>query len=263
MSNDLIVNKENSILKITFNRPERRNALSHDMLNSLYEELIKVENDSSIRALVLTGAGNAFCAGGDLKDMAERNNENETTQEKTNNLRHMMETSRILHEMPTPTIAILPGAAAGAGLSLALACDMRIASENAKITTAFAKAGFPGDFGGTFFLTQMVGTAKARELYYLSSVLTANEAKELGIINRVASDENLENVANEVIEQIATGPSTALRYMKHNMNLAEKGNLNASLDSEALYQSLCRDTEDHRNAAKAFVAKKKPVFTGR
>ena len=165
MTNDLIVNKENSILKITFNRPERRNALSHDMLNTLYHELIKAENDSSIRALVLTGSGNAFCAGGDLKDMAERDNEEETTQEKTNNLRRMMEASRILHEMPIPTIAILPGAAAGAGLSLALACDMRIASENAKITTAFAKAGFPGDFGGTFFLTQMIGTARAIILF--------------------------------------------------------------------------------------------------
>ena len=170
MSNDLIVNKDNSTVTITFNRPERRNALSHDMLNDFYHELIKIENDSSIRAVVITGAGNAFCAGGDLKDMAERDNEKETTQEKTNNLRRMMETSRILHEMPTPTIAVLPGAAAGAGLSLALACDIRIASENAKITTAFAKAGFPGDFGGTFFLTQMVGTAKARELYYLSTI---------------------------------------------------------------------------------------------
>ena len=263
MSNDLIISKKNSILKITFNRPERRNALSHDMLNDFYHELIKAEYDSSIRAVVLTGAGNAFCAGGDLKDMAERDNEEETTQEKTNNLRRMMETSRILHEMPMPTIAVLPGAAAGAGLSIALACDMRIASENAKITTAFAKAGFPGDFGGTFFLTHMIGTAKARELYYLSSVLTANEAKELGIINRVASPENLERVSNEIIEQIATGPSTAYRYMKHNMNLAEKGDLNASLDSEALYQTLCRDTEDHQNAAKSFVAKEKPVFTGR
>ena len=263
MSNDLIVNKENSTVTITFNRPERRNALSHDMLNDFYHELIKIENDSSIRAVVITGAGNAFCAGGDLKDMAERDNEKETTQEKTNNLRRMMETSRILHEMPTPTIAVLPGAAAGAGLSLALACDIRIASENAKITTAFAKAGFPGDFGGTFFLTQMVGTAKARELYYLSTILTANEAKDLGIINKVATDDELKATANEIIDQIANGPSTALRYMKHNMNLAEEGNLNASLDSEALYQTLCRDTEDHQNAAKSFVAKQKPVFTGR
>ena len=263
MTNDLIVKKENSILKITFNRPERRNALSHDMLNAFYSELIKIENDSSIRAVVITGAGNAFCAGGDLKDMAERSNENETTQEKTNNLRRMMETSRILHEMPTPTIAVLPGAAAGAGLSIALACDIRIASENAKITTAFAKAGFPGDFGGTFFLTQMVGTARARELYYLSSILTANEAKDLGIINRVATEDDLERVADEIIQQIANGPSTALRYMKQNMNLAEKGNLNASLDSEALFQTLCRETEDHKNAAKSFVAKEKPVFTGK
>ena len=245
------------------NRPDRRNALNQAMLDSLYDELIKAENDSSVRVIVLTGAGNAFCAGGDVKDMADGKKNSIPTQENTDNLGHMMETSRILHEIPTPTIALIPGAAAGAGFSLALACDMRIASENAKLTTAFAKVGFPGDFGGTFYLTQMVGTAKARELYYLASILTANEAKDLGIINHVTSENELDEFSANIIQQIATGPTTALRYMKKNMNLAEKGNLNQSLDSEALYQTLCRDTEDHQNAAKAFVEKKEPVFKGK
>ena len=263
MANELIIEKNNGILKLTMNRPDRRNALNDAMLNSLHEELTKAENDTSIRTIVLTGAGNAFCAGGDVKDMADGTKNNMSTQEKATDLRHVMETSRILHEIPTPTIAVLPGAAAGAGFSLALACDMRIASENAKLTTAFAKVGFPGDFGGTFYLTQMVGTAKARELYYLASILTANQAKELGIVNHVTTDDDLESFSSNIIEQIATGPTTALRYMKKNMNLAEKGNLNQSLDSEALYQTLCRDTEDHQNAAKAFVEKKTPVFTGR
>ena len=263
MANELIIEKNNGILKLTMNRPDRRNALNDAMLNSLHEELTKAENDTSIRTIVLTGAGNAFCAGGDVKDMADGTKNNMSTQEKATDLRYVMETSRILHEIPTPTIAVLPGAAAGAGFSLALACDMRIASENAKLTTAFAKVGFPGDFGGTFYLTQMVGTAKARELYYLASILTANQAKELGIVNHVTTDDDLESFSSNIIEQIATGPTTALRYMKKNMNLAEKGNLNQSLDSEALYQTLCRDTEDHQNAAKAFVEKKTPVFTGR
>jgi len=263
MANDLMIEKNSGILKLIMNRPERRNALSQGMLDSLYDELTKAENDSSVRAIVLTGAGNAFCAGGDVKDMAEGKKNSIPTQENAANLRYMMETSRILHEIPTPTIAVIPGPAAGAGFSLALACDMRIASENAKFTTAFAKVGFPGDFGGTFYLTQMVGTAKARELYYLASILSANEAQDLGIINQVTTEEDLESVSSKIIEQIATGPTTALRYMKKNMNLAEKGNLNQSLDSEALFQTLCRDTEDHQNAAKAFVEKKKPVFTGR
>ena len=263
MANELIIEKNNGILKLTMSRPDRRNALNDAMLNSLHEELTKAENDTSIRTIVLTGAGNAFCAGGDVKDMADGTKNNMSTQEKATDLRYVMETSRILHEIPTPTIAVLPGAAAGAGFSLALACDMRIASENAKLTTAFAKVGFPGDFGGTFYLTQMVGTAKARELYYLASILTANQAKELGIVNHVTTDDDLESFSSNIIEQIATGPTTALRYMKKNMNLAEKGNLNQSLDSEALYQTLCRDTEDHQNAAKAFVEKKTPVFTGR
>ena len=263
MSNDLIVEKNNNTLKLTMNRPERRNALSDDMLNKMLEELNKASFDNSIRAIVLTGSENAFCAGGDVKDMASKDEgSNKNVQQRTRDLRRAMETARLLHQITTPTIALIPGAAAGAGFSLALACDIRIASESAKLTTAFAKVGFPGDFGGSYFLTQMIGTAKARELYYLSEVLSAEKALEIGIVNKVIPDNKFLEESDKIVNQIATGPSIAYRYMKTNMNIAELGDLNQSLDNEAMHQTLCRLTEDHQNATKAFVEKKKPVFTG-
>lgn len=263
MSNDLIVEKNNQTLKLTMNRPERRNALSDDMLNKMLEELNKASFDNSIRAIVLTGSENAFCAGGDVKDMASRDEDaNKNVQQRTRDLRRVMETARLLHQITTPTIALIPGPAAGAGFSLALACDIRIASESAKLTTAFAKVGFPGDFGGSYFLTQMIGTAKARELYYLSEVLSADKALEIGIVNKVIPDNKFFEESDKIVDQIATGPSIAYRYMKTNMNIAELGDLNQSLDNEAMHQTLCRFTEDHQNATKAFVEKKKPVFTG-
>ena len=263
MSNDLIVEKNNQTLKLTMNRPERRNALSDDMLNKMLEELNKASFDNSIRAIVLTGSENAFCAGGDVKDMASRDEDaNKNVQQRTRDLRRVMETARLLHQITTPTIALIPGPAAGAGFSLALACDIRIASESAKLTTAFAKVGFPGDFGGSYFLTQMIGTAKARELYYLSEVLSADKALEIGTVNKVIPDNKFFEESDKIVDQIATGPSIAYRYMKTNMNIAELGDLNQSLDNEAMHQTLCRFTEDHQNATKAFVEKKKPVFTG-
>ena len=263
MSNDLIVEKNNQTLKLTMNRPERRNALSDDMLNKMLEELNKASFDNSIRAIVLTGSENAFCAGGDVKDMASRDEDaNKNVQQRSRDLRRVMETARLLHQITTPTIALIPGPAAGAGFSLALACDIRIASESAKLTTAFAKVGFPGDFGGSYFLTQMIGTAKARELYYLSEVLSADKALEIGIVNKVIPDNKFFEESDKIVDQIATGPSIAYRYMKTNMNIAELGDLNQSLDNEAMHQTLCRFTEDHQNATKAFVEKKKPVFTG-
>ena len=145
----------------------------------------------------------------------------ETPEQRTDLLRASMEASRLLHEMPKPTIAMLNGVAAGAGMSLALACDLRIAGRNARMTTAFAKVGLSGDYGGTWFLTQLVGTAKARELYFLSDVLDAARIEALGLANRVVADEELAAETMALAERLANGPSVALRYMKRNLNVAE------------------------------------------
>ena len=165
--------------------------------------------------------------------------------------------------MPKPTIAALPGAAAGAGLSFALACDLRLMSSSAIMTTAFAKVGFSGDYGGSYFMTQLLGSAKARELYYLSDRITAEEALKLGLTNWVCEPEALMEKTMEIANRLASGPSVAYRYMKENLNRAMHGEVDDCLDLEATHHIHCGQTEDHRNATKAFVEKKEPVFKGR
>jgi 2-(1,2-epoxy-1,2-dihydrophenyl)acetyl-CoA isomerase len=165
--------------------------------------------------------------------------------------------------MPKPTIAALPGAAAGAGLSLALACDLRIMASNAILTAAFARVGFSGDYGGTYFLTQLVGSAKARELYYLSDRVGADEALRLGLTNWVCEPEALAEKTREIALRLAHGPSVAYRYMKENLNRAMAGEVDDCLDLEATHHVHCAQTQDHREATKAFVEKREPVFAGR
>jgi 2-(1,2-epoxy-1,2-dihydrophenyl)acetyl-CoA isomerase len=165
--------------------------------------------------------------------------------------------------MPKPTIAALPGAAAGAGLSYALACDMRIMASTAIMTTAFAKVGFSGDYGGTYFLTQLVGTAKARELYYLSDRIDANEALRLGLTNWVVEPDQLMDKAMEIAGRISAGPTVAYRYMKENLNRALAGEVDDCMDLEATHHVHCGQTTDHKEAAKAFVEKRQPTFVGR
>jgi 2-(1,2-epoxy-1,2-dihydrophenyl)acetyl-CoA isomerase len=165
--------------------------------------------------------------------------------------------------MPKPTIAMVRGAAAGAGLALAMACDLRIASDTAKFTTAFAKVGYSGDFGGSYFLTRLVGTARARELYFTAELLDASRALATGLVNRVVPDADLERETLELAARLAKGPRIAYRYIKRNMNAAESGTLAELLDLEAWHHSRTGATEDHREAARAFVEKREPVFRGR
>ena len=169
-----------------------------------------------------------------------------------------------LYNMPKPTIAALPGAAAGAGLSLALACDLRIMSSNAIMTTAFARVGFSGDYGGTFFMSQLIGSAKARQLYYLSERVSAEQALSLGLTNWVCEPDELQSKTMDIAQQLASGPTVAFRYMKENFARAiSSGDVDDCLDLEATHHVHCGQTEDHRNATKAFVEKKEPVFQGR
>ena len=173
MNNETVLQKlDQGLLTITMNRPERRNALNPDMTRGLVEAARRAAEDQEVRAVLLKGAGGTFCVGGDVKSMAE-GRAPMSFEGKTVNLRRGMEVSRILHEMPKPVVAQVDGAAAGAGLSIALSCDLRVASASCKITTAFAKVGLSGDYGGTYFLTHLLGSAKARELYLTSPVLTA------------------------------------------------------------------------------------------
>ena len=264
MTDDLIESAEGGVATLTLNRPDRMNAMSTPMMRDLLKAVTRLAADPEIGVVVLTGAGRAFCAGGDVKAMAEgKEFADGTLEAKAQALRGAMEISRLLHEMPKPTIAMVGGAAAGAGLSLALACDLRIAGTEAKFTTAFARVGYSGDFGGSYFLSQLVGTAKARELYYTAALLDAEQALALGLVNRVVPQGELGAETQALADQLARGPRIALRYMKRNMNAAENGSLTELLDLEAWHHSRCGMTEDHREAAQAFVDKRQPVFKGR
>ena len=264
MSDDLLEVIKDGVVVLTLNRPERLNAMSGAMLDGLLEALPRLAEDGAVGVVVLTGAGRGFCAGGDVKAMAEGSETTGVTlEERAQGLRARMEVSRWLHEMPKPTIAMVRGAAAGAGLSLALACDLRIAGDSARFGTAFARVGYSGDFGGSFFLTRLVGTAKARELYFTADLLDAHQALGLGLVNRVIADARLEEETLALARRLADGPRVAYRYMKRNLNAAESGTLHDLLDLEAWHHSRCGMTEDHREAAKAFVEKRQPVFRGR
>lgn len=260
--NDMVLQKlEGGLLTITMNRPERKNALNPEMVAGLVEAARRAADDPEVRAVLFKGAGGSFCVGGDVKSMAA-GRAPLPFEVKMANLRRGMEVSRILHQMPKPVVAQLDGAAAGAGLSMALSCDLRVASESCKITTAFAKVGFSGDYGGTYFLTQLLGSARARELYLMSPVLTSKEAHAIGMVTKVVPDAEIDAAAHELALSLAQGPSIALGYIKRNINNAEHLPLEDCFDGEAIHHTRCSDTEDHKEAAKAFVEKRKPAFRG-
>jgi 2-(1,2-epoxy-1,2-dihydrophenyl)acetyl-CoA isomerase len=266
-TNDLLASMDENVLTLTMNRPDARNAMSGAMTSALAEQLAKAELEPAVKCIVLTGAGKGFCAGGDVKGMAARGDGtvgDDTIDGAIHRQRvNQRATAGKLFKMPKPTLAALPGAAAGAGLSLALACDLRIMASTAVLTTAFARVGFSGDYGGTYFLTQLVGSSKARELYYLSDRVSADEALRLGLTNWVCAPEELASKTREIAGRLAKGPTVAFRYMKENLNRAMSGDVDDCLDLEATHHIHCGRTEDHREAAKAFVEKREPVFKGR
>jgi len=258
--NEMVIQKlDQGLLTITMNRPDRRNALNPDMTRGLVEAARRAAEDHEVRAVLLKGAGGTFCVGGDVKSMAE-GRAPLSFEAKMVNLRRGMEVSRILHQMQKPVVAQVDGAAAGAGLSIALACDLRVASASCKITTAFAKVGLSGDYGGTYFLTQLLGSAKARELYLTSPVLSAQEAYHYGIVTKVVPDAEVEEAALDLARSLAQGPTITLGYIKRNINNAETMSLEECFDAEAIHHSRAGETLDHKEAAKAFMEKRKPVF---
>ncbi|MGI9613513.1 MAG: enoyl-CoA hydratase-related protein [Acidimicrobiales bacterium] len=264
----LLGRSEGRVAILTFNRPEARNALSTSMYDGFAAALPEIAADPEIGALMITGAGGAFCAGGDVKAMAGRRSPGSsggpTVEARVDDLRRRQEAvSLTLHEFPKPVVGAIPGPAAGAGLSIALSCDVRIMADNAFLTTAFAKVGFSGDFGGSWFLSQLVGSAKAKELYFTARRVAAEEALELGLTNRIAPAANFEADAVAFAAELAAGPPIAHRLMKENLNRALHHDLKECLAAEAVAMTRTGQTEDHKEAAKAFVEKRDPSFNGR
>lgn len=262
--------EEDGVAVLSFNQPDRRNALHQDMYGGFARVLPVLGEDPSIGCVVITGEGGAFCAGGDVKGFSAahqaqaRGGEGRRADVAVDNLRRRQaEVSLAIHRLPKLTVAALPGPAAGAGLSIALACDFRVAAERALLVTAFAKIGASGDFGGSWFLTQLVGPSRAKELYLFGQRLTAGEAAALGIVNRVYPDADFEQGWRDYAATIARGPRLAQRAIKENVNRALVADLATALDGEAANMVSTMSSADHREAVAAFMEKRDAAFTGR
>jgi 2-(1,2-epoxy-1,2-dihydrophenyl)acetyl-CoA isomerase len=255
---------DGAVATVTLNRPERLNAMSGELADEVLASLDDHAENDQIRVVVLTGAGRAFCAGGDLQQIGSGGGGEPARSfgSSTRSMRRLTSIAELLHTMPKVTIAAVNGPCAGAGLSWACAADLRYASDSAIFTTAFAKAGQPGDYGGTWFLQRLIGAARARELYFRSTRLDAAGALEIGLVNEVVSSESLMSHVGAISIEIAGFAPVAIRLMKASLNDAETAPLGRLLDLEAERFQINMATTDAREAALAFVEKRPPNFTG-
>jgi 2-(1,2-epoxy-1,2-dihydrophenyl)acetyl-CoA isomerase len=255
---DLIETVEDGIATVLLNRPESRNAVNAELCDALLETLSRLAVREDVGVVVLTGAGNAFCAGGDVKRMPSIGRQDPDA--RIANIRRWGRIGLLLHTMPKVTIAMVNGIAAGAGFSMALGCDMRIAGRSARFATAYVRMGLTGDFGGSHLVQRLVGSAKARELYLLGDTITAAEALAIGLVSRVTEDDQLAAETGALARRLADGPRTAHAMIKQNLYTAETATLAEVIDLEATHQVQSSLTDDHREAVAAFQERRKPVF---
>jgi 2-(1,2-epoxy-1,2-dihydrophenyl)acetyl-CoA isomerase len=259
----LIYETKDKVATLTLNRPERMNALGGTLREDFVDGLTRAIDDPEVRVIVITGAGKAFCAGGDVKAMQEAKEQNRA--------RPLMEkvapgrdrSVLLMRESPKPLIAAVNGAAAGAGMNIALGCDMRLASTAAKFSQAFVRRGLHPDWGGTYFLPRIVGMAKAAEMIFTGQIIDANEALRLGIVSSLHAPEQLLPAVYELAAKIAAGPPIAIRLARRALYHNADADLKSSLEFETFAQNICFETEDAREGIRAFVEKREPTFDGR
>jgi len=252
---------DGAIATITLNRPEARNALTAEMKNGLLAALREAGADSGVRAVVLTGAGHAFCAGQDLREHAGLLDAGDTSVDTVR--QHYNPIIMTITGMPKPVIAALGGVAAGAGASLAFACDFRIAARRASVLMAFARVGLGADSGASWTLQRLVGAARAAEMLLLADPLAADKALSYGLVNSVVADDELAAAVHELAARLAAGPTAAYAAIKQSLVFAATHGLAESLELEARLQAELGRTADHRAATAAFVSKQQPVYQGR
>lgn len=263
MSDLVLYQTGDGVATVTLNRPDRLNTMTDALLEALLATLEKAADDEDVRVVILGGAGRAFCAGGDLAEgVGGGVGGGGAVESAVGNLRRYMRTAQLLHEMPKPTIAAIRGACAGAGLSLACAADLRYASTSAVFNTAFLGVGLSGDFGGTWTLTRIVGTARAREAYLLAERFGADEAERIGLVSKVVPEDALMDEVTGIAARLAAAAPIALRSIKANLNDALRLDFAAALDSEAERHIRSGRTDDAREATNAFLEKRPPVFRG-
>ncbi|MGD9752740.1 MAG: enoyl-CoA hydratase [Acidimicrobiia bacterium] len=263
MADDVLYDLRDGVATLTLNRPDRLNAQTTSMFEQALELLEHCAHDDAVRVVVLTGAGRGFCAGGDLSQMADQSGPPKPLPTRVRELRHLTHTSQLLHEMPKVTIAAINGPCAGGGMSWAMACDLRYAARSATLTTAFVHAALSGDFGMTWFLPRVAGSARARELLFFGDRLRADEAAELGLVNAVFDDDALLDEVNRRAAELVGRPPLALAGLKANVNDAERLDLAHHLDVESDRLVRIFGSRDTREAAQAFFEKRPPRFTGR
>ncbi|HMO95489.1 MAG TPA: enoyl-CoA hydratase [Tepidiformaceae bacterium] len=276
MSDDVLLDKRDGVGVITLNRPDSLNAMGGRLLPMLGEFLAECEDDREVRCVALTGAGRGFCAGGDVKNMQSRNDGNSRgtaergsaffvshLERQAEELRRWHDSTTLkMHTMAKPVVGLINGVAVGAGLSLALATDIRIASERARFGTAFRNVALSGDFGGTYLLPRLIGMGKARELFFTGEIINADKALEIGLVNQVIPHDDLMTTGFEFCRKLAQGPTATLGRIKANLNRGETGTLKETLDQEAFLQRFSGLAADSREAVRAFMERREPAFTG-
>lgn len=252
---------------ITLNRPQARNSLSDHLTPALRTMIRTCGENPDVGVLLITGAGTAFCSGGDIKGMGAHRDKKKMEMSYDEKVADLQERQRLLTgaliSVRKPTIAALPGPAAGAGLAIAMACDIRIAAASAFISTGYLRVALSGDYGIAWLLTRLVGTARARELMFTAEKVDAERCERIGLFNRVVPDDKLHAEAFALAKSMADGPTLALRYMKDNLDEALLFDFATARDHEAERLIRLTTTADHREAVQAFIEKRKPVFTGK
>nr|HID58283.1 enoyl-CoA hydratase [Desulfobacterales bacterium] len=257
----ILLKKEGNIATITLNRPKKLNALDWPAQVLFGEKLDEVAKDSEIRVLIITGAGRAFCAGGDVS--AQRDRMGMSIAERRAGLKTVLKNPLKLRRLSIPVIAMVNGVAVGAGCNLALACDIIIASESARFGQAFVKVGLIQDYGGSYLLSRLVGTKKACELVFTGDMIDAKEALRIGMVNKVVPPDDLDRATKDMARKIASRAPLAVSIAKRFIYDAfEKFDLETTLEYEIYTQGFCCDTEDHKEGTAAFLEKREPRFKG-
>ena len=254
---------KDNVATLTLNRPDRLNALNDALRDDLYDAVNKAAADPEVRVLVITGAGRGFCSGGDVKGMSERHKSGEAAPLVDKYAPRRDRIILAMRDCLKPIIAAVNGAAAGAGMNLALACDIRISSSAAKYAQSFVKRGLHPDWVGTYFLPRVVGVAKACELIFTGDSIDAAEALRLGIVNAVVAPDELMNETYRLAKKIAAGPPVAIQLAKRSIYHNQEADLRAALEFETFAQNITRETEDSKEGVKAFVEKREAVFRGK
>jgi 2-(1,2-epoxy-1,2-dihydrophenyl)acetyl-CoA isomerase len=263
MSDEVILTSVHErVATLTLNRPDRLNALSPDLITKSIETLTRWSEDPGVAVIVVTGAGRAFCAGGDVGAMSRENDAPRSLEQRIDSLRRAQQLSALLYEMPKVTIACVNGYAMGAGLGICLSCDLRIASDQAKFGTAYSKVGFGGDFGTTWLLTRYLGAPRAKELLFTADPFDAADALRWGLVSRVTPADALASETRAFAARLADGPLVSYRYMKANVNLSATADFRTMLDREAETHLRCGETRDHREGVQAFLEKRAAKFQG-